>query len=282
MNMLKQLNEAILYMEENLCGEISLDEAARKACVTRDSFIRFFSYMTGMTVKEYIRRRRLTEAASELQETDQRILDIAVKYQYESADAFSKAFVRQHGITPTQARNKDASLKVYAPVSFHIIIKGAKEMNFRMIEVKEKEVWGVARKTEVKASERFELEHLMWAAEEDFVPRQICDGFDGVWYGIWNHNEYAITRAQEDVTGENLEKRVIPAGIYAAFTTERGVFAGDALPELRKMIFESWLPNSGYRQVGDVEVEVYHLCTDREKRQRERYFEIWVPVEKKI
>ena len=65
MNMLKQFNAAMGYIEENLCAELDLDEAARLACVTADSFTRFFSYMTGMTLNEYIRRRRLTVAAQE-------------------------------------------------------------------------------------------------------------------------------------------------------------------------------------------------------------------------
>ncbi len=67
MNMLKQLNAAIEYIEANLCAEFDLDTAAGIACVTADSFIRFFSYMTGMTLTEYVRRRRLTLAAQDLQ-----------------------------------------------------------------------------------------------------------------------------------------------------------------------------------------------------------------------
>ena len=77
MNMLRQLNAAIKYIEENLCTEFDLDEAARVACVTTDSFIRFFSYMTGMTLTEYIRRRRLTLAAQDLKSGDDCIIDIA-------------------------------------------------------------------------------------------------------------------------------------------------------------------------------------------------------------
>ena len=67
MNMLKQLNAAIEYIEANLCAEFDLDTAAGIACVTADSFIRFFSYMTGMTLNEYVRRRRLTLAAQDIQ-----------------------------------------------------------------------------------------------------------------------------------------------------------------------------------------------------------------------
>ncbi len=104
MNMLKQLNAAITYIEQNLCARLDLDEAARLACVTADSFIRFFSYMTGMTLNEYVRRRRLTLAARDLQHGADRIIDIAVKYGYNSADAFAKAFAKQHGITPAAYR----------------------------------------------------------------------------------------------------------------------------------------------------------------------------------
>ena len=130
MDMLKQLNSAIRYLEENLRAELDLDEAAKLACLTKDSFLRFFSYMTGMTVTEYIRCRRLSLAARDLQETREKVIEIAGKYGYESVDAFSKAFVRQHGMTPTQARKALGSLKIYPPVSFHMMIKGAKEMNF--------------------------------------------------------------------------------------------------------------------------------------------------------
>ena len=75
---------------------------AQIACVTQDSFLRFFSYMTGMTLNGYIRRRRLSLAAYELRESNIKVIDAAVKYGYDSADSFTKAFVKQHGLTPTQ------------------------------------------------------------------------------------------------------------------------------------------------------------------------------------
>lgn len=135
--MLKQLNAAIEYIEANLCAEFDLDTAAGIACVTADSFIRFFSYMTGMTLTEYIRRRRLTLAAQDLRHSETPVADIAIKYGYDSVAAFSRAFAKQHGITPSVYRRDGGSLKVYSPVSFHIMIKGAKEMDFRIIELEE-------------------------------------------------------------------------------------------------------------------------------------------------
>ena len=94
MDMLKNLNAAVRYIDENLCEEIDIERAALTAGITADSFIRFFSYMTGMTLNEYIRRRRLTLAADDIRAGKDRVVDIAVKYGYDSADAFSRAFAK--------------------------------------------------------------------------------------------------------------------------------------------------------------------------------------------
>ena len=126
MDMLKRLNAAVEYIEENLCAEIDLDAAAGFACVSTDSFVRFFSYMTGMTLTEYIRRRRLTLAAGDLRNSRTPIVEIAVKYGYDSAAAFSRAFAKQHGITPSAYRRDGGSLKVYSPASFILSSKEQK------------------------------------------------------------------------------------------------------------------------------------------------------------
>jgi len=284
------LNAAIRYVEENLCGVIDLEELARKACVSQDSFLRFFSYMTGMTLTEYIRRRRLSMAGEELQRSNERVIDIAIKYGYDSADAFTRAFVRQHGVTPVAAK-KGCSLKVYPPASFHIIIKGAKKMDFRLIEVKETMIFGVSRVFDEKIfSSREELRHIMWSEECDDIPAMICEGrwnepgrhsYDGVWYGLWRDGYYMIGREHEHVKDEELEMVTIPAGRYAAFTSERGGFAGDEIPKLWSLIFDSWLPDSDYELSGGDVVEVLHLWNDKAERTKNRYYEIWIPVTEK-
>lgn len=279
MDMLKRLNAAIRYVEENLCGEIDMAKLSQIACIDENSFARLFGYIAGMTLHEYIRRRRLTLAGYELRHGG-KVIDMAIKYGYSSADAFAKAFKKQHGITPTLARDCSLTLKVYPPASFHITVKGAKAMNFKIVEMQQKKVYGLSRPFGGTPGERFELEHVMWAEEEEAVPSKICGGYDGIWYGIWREGRYAIARAADDASGENLEEYLIPAENYAVFVTERGGFAGDELPKLRELIFESWLPDSGYEQAGDLEVEIYHLCTDRELRRKNRYYEIWIPVRK--
>ena len=291
MNMLKQLNAAIEYIETNLCAEINLDTAAQIACVTTDSFIRFFSYMTGMTLTEYVRRRRLTLAAQELRYDRTLIIHIAMKYGYDSAVTFSRAFARQHGITPSAYRKKGGSLKVYPPASFHIMIKGAKEMDFRIIELEDTVVYGVSKQYEGQGyKDREELRHSMWADDCDDVPGQLCEGrwnqagstsYDGIWYGVWQDGKYMIARNKSDTKTDELETRMLPAGTYAAFKTECGGFAWEEFPKLFELIFDSWLPASEYRQKYDIAIEVLHLWTDRNLRRKNQYYEAWIPVELK-
>lgn len=290
MDMLKHLNAAVDYIESNLLGEIDMDALSRTACLSNGSFTRFFSYMVGMTLKEYIRRRRLTLAALELQGSDSKVIDTAVKYGWDSPDAFTKAFIRQHGITPTEARDPSGTIKIYPPASFYIMIKGAKEMDFRIIELADTAVYGVSELFEGKGYQsREELRHLMWSEKENDVPGQICEGrwnesssstYDGAWYGIWRDGKYMIAREEGNVKGKELEKFIIPSGTYAAFRTGRGGLAWEELPKLRDLIFDSWLPNSEYRHKGDMMIEVLHLWADHDLRNKNRFYEWWIPVEK--
>ena len=124
MNTLKALNDAMEYIESTLCAELDFDMAARIAGLSSDSLNRFFSYMTGMTLAGYVRCRRLSLAADDLRNGKDAIIDLAVKYGYDSAAAFSRAFARQHGIKPSEYRKTGGSIRVYPPASFHITIKG--------------------------------------------------------------------------------------------------------------------------------------------------------------
>ena len=291
MDILQQLNDAAAYIETNLCGQVVLKELAQIACVTQDSFLRFFSYMTGMTLNGYIRRRRLSLAAYELRESNIKVIDAAVKYGYDSADSFTKAFVKQHGLTPTQARDSRQPLKIYPPVSFHIRIKGAEEMNFRMLELEQTTLYGVSKPFDGQGYKtREELRHIMWADDCDDVPGRICEGhwnqpsnhaYDGIWYGIWKNGNYMIARPETSVQKNTLDKQIIPAGAYAAFQTEPGGLAWEEFPKLEELIFDAWLPSSGYRQRGDLVIEVLHLWTDHDQRNKNRYYEVWIPIEKK-
>lgn len=277
---ISRLNNAMAYIENHLCTEIDMAKAASVACESEDSFARIFRALTNITLKEYIRKRRLTLAVSDIHRGE-KIIDIALKYGYESADSFRRAFVAQHAISPSDARNKELSVNIYPPLSFHITIKGAQKMEFKIIEREETAVYGFSRDFAASAGERWDEENTMWALDCDHLPEKICTGYDGIWYGIWDSGRYAIARDKENVQARDAEKIIIPSGTYAVFTTEKGCYAGDALPKLRDLIFNSWLDESGYRQKGNYELEVYHLRTDRAQRRAERYYEIQIPIEAK-
>ena len=282
MDILEGLNAAVQYIEERLQEKPDMEQAARLASHSADGFMRMFSYLTGMSVSEYIRRRRLTQAARDLQ-WGHAVLETALRWGYESPDTFRRAFARQHGMTPSAARTPGVALKITPPLSFKINFQGGKEMDFRIIETGEIKLKGVSKQFEGGAAERFEQEHLMWADHHDNAPGLISATYPGgwfgiEWFGIWDDGTYRIARRPEDIDGPGpLEDIAIPGGTYAAFRTGCGGYAGEELPKLRGEIFGAWLGGSGYRQTQDYEVEVYHLAPKEEREKR--YYEIWVPVE---
>jgi len=114
-----KMNQAVNYIEENLAREIKLEVAARIVGCSMWEFQRMFSFVTHTTLGEYIRSRKLSSAAADIQNSDEKIIDIALKYGYESSAAFSRAFSRQFGIAPSQARSEGALLNPYPQIAFH-------------------------------------------------------------------------------------------------------------------------------------------------------------------
>ncbi|ANE46463.1 AraC family transcriptional regulator [Paenibacillus swuensis] len=134
MDWLGNLNRAMEYIDENLTEELELKEAAKRALCSEYHFSRMFSFLAGTTLSEYIRRRRLTLAAFELQTNKGRIIDVAVKYGYSSADAFSRAFQAQHGIPPSVAKSEGVSFKAYPRMTFQLTVQGGNAMHYRIVE----------------------------------------------------------------------------------------------------------------------------------------------------
>lgn len=120
MNTFKRINNVIDYIEENITNEIDYEKAAQIAACPINQFQRFFAYITNITLSEYVRRRRLTLCAFALQEKKNKIIDIALKYGYDSHSSFSRAFRDFHGISPKEAKNKNAVFTIFPKLSFHI------------------------------------------------------------------------------------------------------------------------------------------------------------------
>lgn len=113
MNQLEHLNDALAYIEDHLDGTLDTDEAARIAACSAYQLKRMFPYLAGITLSEYVRCRAMTRAAQDLLGTHEKVIDIALRYGYESPTAFSKAFRRVHGMSPSDARQPGAKVTLH-------------------------------------------------------------------------------------------------------------------------------------------------------------------------
>ena len=158
MDWLDRMNGAIRYIENNLDKDIDFEQASKEACCSVYHFQRMFSFITDITLAEYIRRRRFTLAAFELQNTEIRIIDLALKYGYDSNESFSRAFQKIHGVLPSLARSKGVNLKAFPRISFQITIKGDVEMDYRIEDGLPCRVFG--KSIDVKFNEDQEYEEI--------------------------------------------------------------------------------------------------------------------------
>lgn len=282
---IEQMNRAIRYVEDHLGEEIDFEYAAKLALCSSYQFQRLFCAIADIPLSEYIRRRRMTLAAMELQSSDEKVIDLAVKYGYDSADAFSRAFQKLHGVTPTQARTKGIPLKAYPPLSFYLTIKGDTAMNYRMEEKDAFKIIGVKRNFVLDEAKLPE----MWTelrqngltdrlAKLGKVPTSGgIDGLVGVCSnGSGDRFDYYVAVISDLVTPEGLDDLTIPANTWAEFE-----FIGplhETFAKAEKQIFTQWMPFSGFEPLDGYEIEKY-FAGDTDAPDYK--FEIWVPVIKK-
>lgn len=207
MDWLKRMNDALEYLEENLDGEIEYAVAARKACCSLYHFQRIFSYMAEMPLSEYIRRRRLTQAAFDLQSSGEKVIDVALKYGYDSPTAFTRAFQNLHGVTPNAARNRGVSLKSFAPISFQVSIKGAMIMDYRIEEKAAFRVVGKKITTTMENGQGFDEIPKFWGeTAQSGALQTIIPLMDSEPFGM-----LGVSNSTEDLQKNNLFEYYIAA-----------------------------------------------------------------------
>lgn len=271
MNWMEGLQAALEYIEENLTEEIRAEDVAAQAYVSGFHFQRIFSALCGVTLGEYIRCRRLTLAAEELSGGDAKVIDVALKYGYDSPDSFARAFARFHGISPSAAKEKGARLNAFAPLRMKMVLEGGGMMEYRIVEKAAFTVMGVTRQF------RSETAHqdipVFW---DEHLNGPMADRVRGV-FGLCldceqDRFDYMIADSYAPwlEIPEGCATYAIPAGTWAVFPC-RGEHP-EALQRVDTCIWKEWLPGCReYRLGGDYNVEFY-AAPD--------YSEIWVPVVK--
>lgn len=285
MDWLNRMNQAIDYIEDNLSEEISYGHAARIACCSVFHFQRMFAYIAGVPLSEYIRRRRMTAAAFELQTTDAKIIDLALKYGYDSPTAFNRAFRSIHSVSPSAARREGAALAAFPRISFTISIKGEEQMNYKIVTKEAFRIVGTKIHLDMKMEECFEKVPQFWqkTIQSGIVP-QILSLLDNPPVGLLGVStcmdgealDYYIAVSSDKELPDNMEDYLVPAGTWAIFECI-GAMPG-AIQELQKRIVTEWLPTSGYEYSNGPDIEVYFEGDQKSPAYRS---EVWLPIVKK-
>ena len=246
---------SIDYIEQNLMGEPDIEKIAREAALSSFYYQRIFGAVCGLTVGEYIRARRMTLAAQELACSDRRVIDIALKYGYDSPDSFAKAFQRFHGITPTQARESGASLRSFAPLHIKITMEGGNMLDYKIVEKAPFTVVGVRKSFGAETS--YSEIPKFWG--EWMSDRKGLKGMFGVCTGMGGKTlDYMI--ADLYLPWEDIPKGCctyqVPGGQWALFRCEGAL--PDSMQKVNRQIWSEWLPAlQGYALAGDCLLEYY-------------------------
>jgi AraC family transcriptional regulator len=280
MEWIEGINRSMNYIEEHLTENIDYEQLGKIACCSVYHYQRMFAYMANVPLSEYIRRRRMSLAAVDLQNGDNKIIDVALKYGYQSPTAFNRAFQSIHGIAPSRIKESGVSIKSYPPISFKITIKGVDELNYR-IEMKEAfRIAGISHPLHREIEKNFEIVPQMWgkAAMDGTIPKlaSMADGSPAGILGVSICNDleewrYFIAAATTKKIDDTLEEYTVPSFTWAIFSGEGQ--CPQAIQELEKRIVTEWLPTSGYEYDNGPDIEVY-LNPDPQNAK----FEVWIPV----
>ena len=289
MDSLSSMNNALAYIEKHLTEDIDYSKISKIAYCSEYHFKRMFSFLSGVSLSEYIRRRRLTLAALDLKDRDLRIIDVAVKYSYNSADSFSRAFHSMHGILPSEARSESTQLKAYPRMTFQLSIKGGCEMNYRIVEKETFKLIGfkkrvpvifegvnpeIAKMTELLTLEVIKQLKSISNVEPTGIISASTNFSEGRMEGKGELDHYIGVSSLSDETAE-FDVLKIEASTWAVFESI-GPFP-EALQNVWGRIYSEWFPSSGYEAVEGPEI----LWNESPDTGNPKYrSEIWIPVKK--
>jgi len=286
---IEYLNHAIDYIEENITQTLEVEEIAKRALLSKYYFQRVFHAVTGVTVTDYIRNRKLTLAAEELVTTDKSVTEIAMDYGYESTDAFTKAFRRLHGVTPSLMRRGEVQLKSFPRMSLQVHIIGESEMRYRIVWQDAFDMIGIAMEKTSKRESDLKVKKFCEKVWEDgshhklneLLGYPIMHMLDGVYYGFQEDGSrrYMLGwRKPENMNAAGYTVLHIPAHQWIVFEHRADMSNPTAIRDLWIRLYTEWMPSSMFEQVEGPCRERYFWEDDSYNNYR---CEIWLPVTRK-
>ncbi|MFD5976953.1 AraC family transcriptional regulator [Streptomyces bacillaris] len=291
--MLERLNEAMEYIESHLGERIEAAELARTAMTSEYHFRRMFSALAGVPLAEYIRRRRMTVAGAEvLGHPDRTLLEVAVRYGYDTGEGFARAFRAVHGIGPGEARRTGAVLRSQQRLTFRLVVEGSSAMNYRLVEKGEFRVVGRRARVPlihegsnpaiaefIRSIGREERERIEALSDQepaglvgvsDQLDPSRAEGTELDYY----HGVVTGPEPSDEDSEEGLDSLPVPAGTWAVFTND-GEFP-QALQYLWRDVFTQWFPSNPYASRPGPEILRVRLYEEG----RRAAAELWIPVER--
>ncbi|CUX63421.1 Regulatory protein SoxS [Clostridium sp. C105KSO15] len=288
MNTLAQWNDAMAYIEKNLMFDIDPSQISRISGCSEYHFRRMFSFLAGMPLGEYIRRRRLSVAGLILQKESVKVIDLALQLGYESPEAFSKAFQVMHGVTPSQAKKANTELKVLPPMTFQLTIKGGLEMNYRVVEKDGFNIVGFKKRITMQFKGiNTQMDSLVQKLTPQVIEelKGLCDVEPkGILSVSANFDERTTEGSQLDqymgvatsrAASNGYDILHVAASTWAVFKVV-GTFP-DAIQDTWSQIYAEWFPASGYELTGGPEL-LWNETPDTSSPDYKS--EIWIPVHK--
>jgi AraC family transcriptional regulator len=296
MDWVRTINDAIKYMEDNLTEDITLADISKAVNLSAFHFQRAFTLLTGMSPAEYLRKRRLSQAGSELAKGDGKVIDIALKYCYDSPESFTKAFTRFHGVAPKTAREEAVKLTLFNPLTITISVKGGKSMDYRIVQTKEKKFIALVREFSNgiindeanhdvadfwEECNRKQMLSPIWMLREDGkrdlygLCTPTTEGKDTFEYGIGIiMNEGTAEFDRDDLEKKGFRIWDVNPGTYVVF--ECVGEDGDCIAKTWEMFYKEFLPQMGYEASEETDYELYFDGT-----RPDIFCELWIPVKKK-
>ena len=290
MDWITGISKAIDYIEEHITEPTDYARAAKEACSSPFNFQRVFALLCGYTLGDYVRMRRLTLAGEDLLSTDAKVIDVALKYGYDSPESFSRAFTRFHGVSPSAVR-KGAAIHSFSRICVKLILTGGSIMEYR-IEKKQAAKIICRRREFTKPGDDYtnrEIPEFWNECGRDGSIQKLCGyikdsaqfkGLLGVCFSTEMTDSgfpYGIGAEYDGESDpQDFEIVEIPAYTYAVFTV-RGRMP-DAFRETYRKICTEFFPQSGYEYGNGVEIEVYPSA---DVQNPDYTCEIWIAVKPK-
>lgn len=299
MDWISGLQRAVDYIEAHLDEPLDYADIAAQSYSSSYHFQRVFSLLCGMTLGEYIRCRRLALAGAELSAGGAKVIDVALKYGYDSPDSFARAFAKFHGITPSGAR-QGQQIRSFSRFTVKLVLEGGTKMMYRIETKPELILTGYRRRftglpfgpdrerqeEDFFCTTRAAQWLLRGAAAANHIDYCVVDNIADDGYDFFiaaaldaDERAYMLDSAVMgvDMTQFRFEHITIPAQTYAVFATEHSEAPIDEYLDIRQRIAAEWLPGSGYTLANAPELALYHWRPQTGKH--DRYIEICLPVE---